>query len=651
MEKPIETEATKLVEVETTRYTSLPIYTKVIFFVLTIFGLGIAVFYLFSFRVGDFYLYEVAYYYLFAGTFLACAFLVMPARKQGKGVPRKGVPWYDYLAAASAFFIAIYFYLNGWDIGQIGWIPPTPFNFVLALIYCLLLLEAARRMAGPIYLVVVLIIGLYPLFAGHMPGLLFGITLSPLEVVGRNIFGWDGMIGLPARILAGLLVGFLLFAGTLMATGAGKFFLDLSTALLGRFRGGPAKVAVVASGFFGSLSGDPMANIVATGSFTIPTMKRLGYPAHYAGAIEAAASTGGMVMPPVMGAAAFVMAAFLGVDYAVIIVVAAIPAILYYFGLLMQVDAYAARVGLKGLPREELPSLKKTLKQGWPFVVVLVFLVWGLVYMKWSIYTPFYATGLMILLSFRSRETMMTPKRIIEVLSTVGKLIAQVTGMILTLCFLLVGLSSTGVSGAFTQVILYVSGGNVIVILITAMILCYIFGLVGITMPAYVFLVVSMVPAVVEVAGLNVMALHLFIIYYTLLSMLTPPVAPAAFIAAALAEASPMKTAVQSMRLGIVLYFIPFFFVFNPSLILQGPILDAVYLFALCLLGILLIAAGLEGYLVKVGRVGLWARPLLVVGGTLIAFPEWNTTFIGAALAAIVVAITLVRKKWAAGMG
>ena len=640
MGRPNEAGTTRYVEAETDRYASLPSYLKVIFLLLTIFGLCIAVFYLFSLRVGDFFLYQVEYYYLFIGTFLACAFLILPMRKKDRGIP-----WYDLLAAAFSFGLAVYFYSNSWDIGQIGWIPPTPYNFVLALIYCLLLLEASRRIAGSVYLAVCLIIGLYPLFAGHMPGVLFGISLSPFEIVGKNIFGWDGMLGMPAWILGGILVPFLLFAGVLIASGVGDFFLDLSLALLGRFRGGPAKVAVLSSGFFGSLSGGPMANIVATGSITIPVMKRLGYPAYYAGAIEAAASTGGMVMPPIMGVAAFVMAAFLGVDYGVIVIVSAIPAILYYFGLLMQVDAYAATTGLRGLPREELPPLRKTLKQGWTFVIVLVFLIWGLVYMKWSIYTPFYATVLMFFLSFRSRKTMMTPKKIAETITTVGKLIAQVTAMILTLCFLLVGLTSTGVSSAFTQVILHVSGANVFVILLVAMSLCYLLGLVGITLPAYIFLVVSMVPAAIKVGGLNEFALHLFIVYYTTLSMLTPPVAPSAFVAAALAGASPMKTAFQSMRLGIVSYFIPFFFVFNPSLILQGSHLEAAYLFVLCLLGILLIAAGLEGYLVKVGTVKLWARPLLIAAGSLIAFPEWNTTFIGAALAAFVIAIILMRKK------
>ena len=275
---------------------------------------------------------------------------------------------------------------------------------------------------------------------------------------------------------------------------------------------------------------------------------------------------------------------------------------------------------------------------------VLTFLIWGLVYMQWSIYTPFYASGIMFLLSFRSRKTMMTPKRIAEALFTIGKLIAQVTGMILTLSFLIVGLTSTGVTAAFSQIILYVSGSSVLVILLVSMVLCYLLGLVGITLPAYIFLVVSMVPTAVRVGGLNEFALHLFIIYFTTLSMLTPPVAPSAFVAAALARSSPMKTAFQSMRLGIVSYFIPFFFVYNPSLILQGTYFEAAYLFVLCLVGIVLIAAGLEGYLIKFGRIKNWQRPILIAAGTLIAFPEWNTTFIGVIITIIIFAIMFLLK-------
>lgn len=644
MEKQTGLSDIKETEVETTRYEALPSYLRIIFLALTAIGIALSVFYLFSIRVAGNVLHETPYYYLFVGIFVACAFLILPARKK-----HKDVKWYDLLAAISAIVLSVYFSLHDYEITQIGWSQPDQFNFVLALIFAILLLESSRRLAGPIFLAVVLIIGIvYPLVAGQMPGMLYGTSFSLNGVLGRIIFGFDGLIGLPARVVAQILLGFLIFAGILLASGAGEFFLNIAVALLGRYRGGPAKVAVLASGVFGSISGNPLANIVGTGCVTIPTMKRFGYPPHYAGAIEACASTGGVLMPPVMGAIAFVMAGFLGIDYSIIVIVAIIPSVLYYFGLLVQVDAYAAKVGLKGLPREEIPSIKKTLARGWPFVIILLFLVWGLVYMKWSIYAPYYASILMIILSFSNRETRLTPKKAIDALAMGGKLITQSSAAILPLAFLLVGLNSTGVASAFTSNIISASGGNIFLILLVGVAACYLLGMVGMVIAAYIFLAVSMIPAATQAAGLNELSVHLFVIYYAMIAGITPPVAPGAFLAGTIAGAGLMKTAFTSMRLGVVIYFIPFFFVFNPSLILQGTLLEAAYLSFLCMLGILLIAAGFEGYLLRIGRLGLVARPPIIVAGFLIGFPEWSSTFIGLALAVFVLAIVLIRKRSAA---
>jgi TRAP transporter 4TM/12TM fusion protein len=631
---------------ETTQIEAEPLYVKIIFVLITISGLCFSIFFIFTIQVKGHVFGEAAYYYLFFSIFLAGFFLVKRVGKR-----QTGIPWYDFLAAALSFGLGFYFFLNAWEIGQVGWASLTPFQFTTGIIYCILMLEAGRRMAGPIFLGICILIGvLYPLLADYLPGIFFGNKLSPMEIVIKNVFGWDGILGMPGRIIAGIVVGFLLFAAFLIKSGAGQFFLDLAFALFGNFRGGPAKVAVIASAFFGSLSGSALPNIVSTGSITIPAMKKMGYPPNYAGAIEACASTAGLLMPPIMGAMAFIMAAFIGVDYDVIIVAATIPSILLYFGLLMQVDAYAGKAGLKAIPREELPSIKKTLIQGWPFLITLAFLVWGLVFMKWDVQTPFYATGLLILLSFRSRKTMMTPRKIVDAIIMAGNLIAQTLAIILPLSFILIGLLATGVTLAITSSFLILGGGNVFGLLVIGMVSCYLLGMVGMVGPAYIFMAISLVPAVLQVTDLNEIALHLFILYYSLLALITPPVANGAFLAAAIAKAGPMRTAMTCMRLAIVLYFIPFFFVFNPSLVMQGPIFESIYLFILCLIGITLIAAGLEGYLMKIGRISFWARPLLVVGGFLIAFPEWYTTFIGGALALIVVTLISVQKKSASSI-
>ena len=242
------------------------------------------------------------------------------------------------------------------------------------------MLEVARRSGGLPFFLVVLLLGLYPLIADFLPGLLMGIPYDFDRTIEAHVFRAEGMMGITTKIVAEIILGFLVFAGILIATGAGQFFIDLANASFGRYRGGPAKVSIVASGFFGSLSGSIFSNIAGTGSITIPAMKKAGYPPHYAGAIEACASTGGVVMPPVMGAIAFVMAITIGVGYSTIMVAAIIPSLLFYFGLILQVDAYAARTGIKGMDKADTPSARKVLLRGWPFLSVLVFLVWGLLY-------------------------------------------------------------------------------------------------------------------------------------------------------------------------------------------------------------------------------------------------------------------------------
>jgi TRAP transporter 4TM/12TM fusion protein len=626
---------------ETTRYESLPTFLKVLFIVLSSVGMGLAVFRIFHLSIMGYTLLDYGYYYLLFAIYLSCAFLILPARKKDRRVP-----WFDLVAITLIFGIAFYFFLNSWEIMIRGWVPPSPGNFLLACILILAVLEGARRMGGKIYLVIALVIGLYPLIAEHMPGVLWGRSFSIIETVGLHVFGSEGLVGLPSRVMGDLIIGFLIFAGVLIASGAGDFFMKLATAFLGRFRGGPAKVAVVASGFFGSLSGSALSNVASTGSFTIPMMKRLGYPSDYAGAIEACASTGGVLMPPVMGAVAFIMCVVLGMEYAVIMVAAAIPAILYYWGLLLQVDLYAAKAGLSRLPQEEIPSIRQTLREGWPFLFVLAFLVWGLAYMRWEAQAPFYASGLMILLSFTSKKTRLTPKRIVETIAMIGKLVAQTMAIVFPIGLIIVGLTSTGVSAALTATVVSLGGETIIIVLAVGAIACYILGMIGLLAPAYIFLAVTLAPSVIVAGNLNELSVHLFIMYYAMLSLITPPVALAAFLASTIAGANAMKTGFRAMRLGIVLYFIPFFFVFNPALILQdSSLLETLWLFIQCLLGIALIAAGLEGYIWKVGKIGWLARLLLGSAGFLIAFPDLKTTLIGVPLALLTIAIILILRR------
>jgi TRAP transporter 4TM/12TM fusion protein len=628
--------------VEVNRFQVLPFWMKVICVALFIAGLGAFLMYVFSVSIGQWTMPPVMYYYILYATFCTAAFLIMPVRKKD----RKRLPWYDVLLAALVFGITVYFATKTWDITHRIWMPPpTVLDTVLAILISALAMESGRRVAGLPMIIVCLLLGVYPLFAEHMPGILEGYSYTFPELMGAFAFGGSGMLGLPAQVAGETLLAFLVFAGTLIATGAGQFFLDFALALLGRFRGGPAKVAVVASGFFGSLSGSPMTNIVTTGAITIPAMKRLGYSAHYAGAIEAVASTGGMIMPPVMGSIAFIMSVLTGIPYASILIAAFLPAILYYYGLLVQVDAYAAKNDLKGMPSEELPSMKETLKTGWPFLFVMVFLTFGLVYMRWGVLAPVYSTGLLLVLSFVRRSTWLTPKKLLHTVVSVGGLISFIMAVLFPAGFIMIGIQAPGTLTAITAQIIAFSSDNIILVLFMAMVLCYLLGMVGLAGIPYIVLAVTAIPALVAGTGMSMIGLHLFCIYYLLTTGITPPICVSAFVAAGLAGAPPMKTGFTAMRLAAVIYFIPFFFVLSPALILEGPIIETLYRFALCLLGIGILAGALEGYLLKVGRLQLWSRILLTLGGFAIAFPDFKWNIVGGGLSALVILICLIRKR------
>jgi TRAP transporter 4TM/12TM fusion protein len=635
-------EQSKTPEFDPSRYKQLPPYLRVIFFIFSALGIATATIYMTNTTLFGWAMPSSVYFYLLYLFFLPLAYLVMPARAKD----RAGVPWYDLLAAGLCFAIPMYFIRYYYQIVFVGWLPaPTTSAFLIGLVYSALILEACRRMGGTVFFLVCLGVGLYPLVSQHMPSILFGIGYSFKEIISYAIYGGEGIIGMPGKLTGGILVGFLIFAGMLISSGAGEFFLNLATAMMGLFRGGPAKVAVLSSGFFGMLSGSPISNVISTGTITIPAMKKIGYPPHYAGAIEACASTGGVLMPPVMGMIIFVMVIITSIPYAEIMVAAAVPAFLYYAALLVQVDLHAARHGFKGTPRQDIPPFWKTMKEGWHFITVIVFLVWGLLYMRWAEVTPYYASGLLLVLSYFNKKTRMTPRRIAAAIDSIGKLIAQMVALILPFTFILVGLVITGTSASFAAGLVSLGGGNVYLILLLTILACYLLGTVGFDIAAYIFLAISVAPAL-EQLGLNKMAVHLFLVYYPMLAVLTPPVALAAFVGAAIAGASPMKTGWTAMRLGIVIYFIPLLFVLEPSMVLQGPWQDTLFHAGTCFLGILVLAFGLEGFIWGLGRVEEpWKRAALFVAGVAMSLPSNTSTLIGALATLVMLAVELAAKK------
>jgi len=615
---------------EVTRLGALFSWQSIVFVVLCAAGLGVGLAYIFGATWNGERLLEGEYYWIFIGVFTAAAFIALPATPA-----QRKVPIYDVVAAAAGLGISIYFSTHAWEIVQSSWT-----NLPLGVVIWLLMMELARRSGGTPFLLVVVVLGLYPLIADRLPGLLTGIPYDFERMIEAHVFRVEGMMGITTKIVAEIILGFLVFAGVLIATGAGSFFIDLANAGFGRYRGGPAKVAVVASAFFGSLSGSIFSNIAGTGSITIPTMKKSGYPPHYAGAIEACASTGGVVMPPVMGAIAFVMAITIGVDYATVMIAAILPSLLFYLGLLLQVDGYAARMKLQGLRADQLPALRPVLARGWPFLSVLVFLVWGLLYKRWEYYAPWYACVLMIALSFLRRDTRMTPLRLFETARQIGVLVTQTAAIILPIAFVVSALTITGVTGSVTSGLLGLGGGNIYLIIAFGVVACFIMGMAGLSIVAYIFLAVTLAPAIIQIGGLNTIAVHFFIIYYAMLSAITPPVGAAAFLAATIAGARPMQTSFTATRLGVVIYFVPLFFLFQPALVLQGDLTPLVYVLPSIVIGIVLISAGLESYLLGVGPVRPWLRLPLGIAGFVFSFPGLTTTIVGgiasAALAALV---------------
>jgi TRAP transporter 4TM/12TM fusion protein len=563
------------------------------------------------------------YFYAIVALLLPLVFVLWPA---GARARRDGVPWYDTALFAAATAAAIYFGANADIIIDEGWEYAAPDQAVwVSYVFWLLVLEAARRAGGIAILTIVAAISVYPLYAGELPGILAGQEASLADSAMFHTMSEESILGIPMRAFAKLVIGFLIFGVALQYTGGGRFFLNLAFALLGHVRGGPAKVAIFASGLMGSMSGSVITNVLTTGVMTIPAMKRVGFERSYAGGVEACASTGGVLMPPIMGATAFVMATFLEVPYIDIAIAAVIPSVLYFFGLFMQIDAYAARMGLEGLPREELPGLGKTLKEGWYFVAVFALLVWMLVFLNRESWAPYFATALLIAVNQVFPYHRWGWQDAEGFLAATGRLFAELAAILAGIGLIVGALVVTGKLGNIANDLLSAAGGATLLLLAMGAATSFILGIGMTVTAAYIFLAIALAPALIQ-GGLDAMAVHLFILYWGMLSYITPPVALGAFAAASLAEANPMRTGFQAMRLGSIIYFIPFFFVLDPAFILKGSWQEILTVTAGALAGIVLIAGALQGYLVGLGRLDggplAWpARALLAAAGIALALP------------------------------
>ncbi|MEX2333493.1 MAG: TRAP transporter fused permease subunit, partial [Pseudohongiella sp.] len=391
----------------------------------------------------DFTMLDGRYLYLLTGLMLIMVFITFPSHKSNLNF----VPWYDKVIMAAIAVIFSYFAINAERIILDAWEYAAPVEgIVLALVTWVIILEAGRRAGGwPIFFIV-LVLSLYPTYADRMPDVIAGIGMPIHDIAIFHVLGEESVFGVALNSFAMLVFGFILFGVALQYTGGGPFFINFAFALLGHKRGGAAKVAIFSSGLMGSMSGGPITNVLTTGPLSIPAMRRTGFSRGYAAGVEACASTGGVLMPPIMGATAFVMASFLGVSYVTVAVAAIVPSLLYFYGLFMQIDAYAARNKLEGLPKDELPSLGKVFREGWYFIAVFVVLTFMLVYMQREATAPFIATAALLIINQFTMHKMNLDKFLLMVAAT-GRLMAELAGILAAIGLIVGSLAVTGMAG------------------------------------------------------------------------------------------------------------------------------------------------------------------------------------------------------------
>ncbi|NCB71130.1 MAG: TRAP transporter fused permease subunit [Clostridia bacterium] len=513
------------------------------------------------------------------------AFLLYPIA--GK---KKRVQWIDFLffiAAVVAFgYIALQYDRIALRKSMTSYL--SPLDLVMGGLVIVLLLEIARRAVG-IVMSLIAVVGLvYAFFGPYMPGMLAHRGVSLRGIIDYQTWGLDGVYSIPLSISATYIVLFVILGTLLEYIKSGDTIMDLGKMATGKYRGGPAKVACITSALFGSISGSAAANVYATGSFTIPMMKRIGYDKKTAGAIEAVASTGGQLMPPVMGAAAFLMAELIGVPYIEICKIALMPAIFFYVGLLFVLDFEAAKLGLSGLPQSELPLFRNIAKKLYlllPIVALVLFLVIG--------YTPykasFYAILISAVLALVNSDVKLDRKMIYDIIVTCGKRTAMIAIACAAAGIIIGVITLTGLGLSLSSLILSLSGGHLVPALLLLMLTCIIMGTGTPTTVAYILVATLGVPVMVDL-GLPLMASHLFVFYFAVISMVTPPVAIAAFAAAEIADEDPIKVGFTSMRIAVIIYVIPFIFLFDPAMLLQAPLLTSIYRFIALTAGIVMVS-------------------------------------------------------------
>jgi TRAP transporter 4TM/12TM fusion protein len=554
----------------------------------------------------------------------------------------KAVKVFDILVMICTTFSAMYLILNfeaiSWRAGDLNTLDLT-----MGAITIFSVLYATKKIIGWSLPIIAIVFILYALFGRYFPGMFQHGGYDISRIIGHIYLTEDGIYGSPLKASATLVIFFLIFSSFYERAGGGNLVIQLANAMFGWLRGGPAKVAVVASSLFGSISGSAVANVVGTGALTIPLMKKTGYNAHFAGAVEAVSSTGGQIMPPIMGAAAFIMAEMLGIPYSEIVIAAIIPAILYYLALFIMVHYEAKRLGLQKVDKSTLPSTKQVLIDSGHMLVPLFVLVYLLVFLHYSPARAALITlGVILIFSMLRKGTRLGINGFFESLRN-GSLGVLQVALACACAGIIVGIFSlTGLGLKMSHILINLSGGSMVILLILTALTSIILGMGMPTVGAYLVLAILIAPTLID-AGFNPVAAHLFIFYFGNISNVTPPVALAAYAAAGLAGSNASKTGWTATRLAVSGFIIPFMFIFNEELLLEGSTTEIIYIVLTSLIGIAFLSIALQGYFST--NIGLTEKILLIVASIMLINPELITSICGITLGIIVLFWNVTKGK------
>ncbi len=560
--------------------------------------------------------YPAQFLSLVLGLSIAVAFLT---RSRQGTAHEKTPPWYDLVAAVLGLGAGVMMAIRYPALVDLVLLRP-PEAVAIGIVILPLILEALRRVAGPTLVIVVLFFVGYAFWGNHVPGRLAGRAQDWEKVASYLSFDVNGVLGVPLQIASTVVIAFVLFGMLLSRAGGAQFFTDAAMLLMGGLRGGAMKIAVIGSAIFGTISGSAVANVMSTGVVTIPMIKRTGYPAHRAAAIEAVASTGGQLLPPVMGAAAFLMAEFLYTPYATVALAALVPGVLYYAALFIQADLEAVRHNIAAVPRSERPQAAQV-RTGWHFLLAFVVLILTLFVLNWQPAKSALAAAATVVVTaalFGYQGKRAGPHQLWLCFARAGHaaidlvLICAAAGMVIGV------LNMTGLSFNLTYALVQLGGGSKIALLVMSALVCIVLGMGLPTLGVYVLLATLVAPALIEL-GVDRVAAHLYVLYFGMMSMITPPVAIAAFAAAGVAGARPMRTGFEAMRFGWPAYVVPFLFALSPSLILRGPLGLTIVSVVTAVIGVALISVAMTGFYRR--TLTLAERLLIGLAGLLVLLP------------------------------